>query len=290
MGDYRIVTDSSCDLPHELAEELGLLVLPLSVTMGDQAYANHLDGREIGFSEFYRRLRAGEMAKTSAVNVEAFAQLFEPLLEQGRDVLCLGFSSGLSATCQHAQMAAEALRGRFPERKLYVVDTLAASMGQGLLVYLAVMKQREGASIDEVRDYVEGIKLNLCHWFTVDDLHFLKRGGRISTATEIVGSILSIKPVMHVDDEGHLVKVEAVRGRKASIRRMTEKMEETAIEREGAVVFISHGDCLEEAEQLADMVRETMNPKAVYVSYVGPVIGAHSGPGTMALFFLGRKR
>lgn len=290
MSDYMIMTDSSCDLPHALAEELGLQVLPLSVTMGDQSYANHLDEREIEFSEFYRRLRAGEMAKTSAVNMETFAELFGSLLEQGRDVLYLGFSTGLSATCQHAQMAAEELRARFPERKLYVVDTLAASMGQGLLVYLAVMKQREGASIDEVRDYVEGIKLNLCHWFTVDDLHFLKRGGRISTATEIVGSLLSIKPVMHVDDEGHLIKVEAVRGRKASIRRLKEKMEEAAIEREGAVVFISHGDCLEEAEQLADMVRETMKPKAVHISYVGPVIGAHSGPGTMALFFLGGKR
>ncbi len=290
MSGYSIITDSSCDLSNEMALDLGVEVLPLSFLMGDKTYANHLDGREISFKEVYARLRAGEMVKTSAVNTETFEELFTPMLDAGQDVLYLGFSTGLSATCQNAQVAARSLAERYPERKVYAVDTLCASMGQGLLVYHAVMKKREGASIDEVRDYAEKLKFNLCHWFTVDDLHFLKRGGRISAATEIVGTMLSIKPVLHVDDEGRLVKMEAVRGRKASIRCLKEKMEASATDPGEQVVFISHGDCLEDARLLADLVRESMNPKEIHINYVGPVIGAHSGPGTLALFYMGKER
>ena len=290
MNEFVIVTDSSCDMSAQMAQELELQVAPLSVLLDGRTYKNYLDGREIAFSDFYAALRAGKQAKTSAVNIEDFMQLFTPILEAGKDILYLGFSSALSATYQYGASAMQMLSESYPQRKLYAVDTLCASLGQGLLIYHAVMKKRAGLPIEQVRDFVEENKLHLCHWFTVDDLHFLKRGGRISAATELIGTMLNIKPVMHVDDEGHLVKVEIAKGRKGSIRRLKEKMEQSAIDPGDQVVFISHGDCLAEAQSLADMIKEQLGVKEVVLNYVGPVIGAHSGPGTIALFFLGSKR
>ena len=290
MSEYVVVTDSSCDMSAQMAKELELEVANLSVLLDGQTYKNYLDGREIAFSDFYAALRAGKQAKTSAVNIEDFIQVFTPILEAGKDILYLGFSSALSATYQCGASAMQMLAEKYPQRKLYAVDTLCASLGQGLLIYHAVMKKRSGLSIEQVRDFVEENKLHLCHWFTVDDLHFLKRGGRISAATELIGTMLNIKPVMHVDDGGHLVKVEIAKGRKGSIRRLKEKMEQSAIDPAGQVVFISHGDCLAEAQSLAEMIKEQLGVKEVVLNYVGPVIGAHSGPGTIALFFLGDKR
>lgn len=290
MSGYVIVTDSSCDMTAQMAQELDIQVAPLSVLLEGRTYKNYLDGREIAFSDFYAALRGGKLAKTSAVNIEDFVQLFTPILEAEQDILYLGFSSALSATYQCGASAMEMLRERYPQRKLYAVDTLCASLGQGLMVYYAALKKREGLSIEQVRDYVEQNKLHLCHWFTVDDLHFLKRGGRISATTEIIGTMLSIKPVMHVDDEGRLIKVEIAKGRKGSIRRLKEKMAQSAVNPQDQVVFISHGDCLAEAQSLADMIKEQLGVKEVVLNYVGPVIGAHSGPGTIALFFLGDKR
>lgn len=290
MSGYVIVTDSSCDMTAQMAQELDIQVAPLSVLLEGRTYKNYLDGREIAFSDFYAALRGGKLAKTSAVNIEDFVQLFTPILEAGQDILYLGFSSALSATYQCGASAMEMLREKYPQRKLYAVDTLCASLGQGLMVYYAALKKREGLSIEQVRDYVEQNKLHLCHWFTVDDLHFLKRGGRISATTEIIGTMLSIKPVMHVDDEGRLIKVETAKGRKGSIRRLKEKMAQSAVNPQDQVVFISHGDCLAEAQSLADMIKEQLGVKEVVLNYVGPVIGAHSGPGTIALFFLGDKR
>ncbi|MEG0936165.1 MAG: DegV family protein [Clostridia bacterium] len=290
MDNFAIVTDSSCDLTAQMAAELELSVAPLSVLLDGQTYMNYLDGREIAFSDFYAAMRADKPAKTSAVNIDAFLRLMEPLLQAGRDVLYLGFSSALSGTYQCGASAAQTLSEKYPQRKIYAVDTLAASLGEGLLIYLAVQQKRAGKSIEEVRDFVEQNKLHLCHWFTVDDLHFLKRGGRISAATELVGTMLGIKPVMHMDDEGRLVKVEIAKGRKASIRRLKDKMAQSAIDPQNQVVFITHGDCRAEAEQLADLIREQMSPKSIEINYVGPVIGAHSGPGTLALFFLGDHR
>ena len=290
MSGYVIVTDSSCDMTAQMAQELDIQVAPLSVLLEGRTYKNYLDGREIAFSDFYAALRGGKLAKTSAVNIEDFVQLFTPILEAGQDILYLGFSSALSATYQCGASAMEMLREKYPQRKLYAVDTLCASLGQGLMVYYAALKKREGLSIEQVRDYVEQNKLHLCHWFTVDDLHFLKRGGRISATTEIIGTMLSIKPVMHVDDEGRLIKVEIAKGRKGSIRRLKEKMAQSAVNPQAQVVFISHGDCLAEAQSLADMIKEQLGVKEVVLNYVGPVIGAHSGPGTIALFFLGDKR
>ncbi len=290
MSDFVIVTDSSADLPADLVRELGVEVLPLSFTIQGKTYRNYPDGREMAPGAFYQLLRSGGMATTSAVNVADYTAALEPLLQEGKDVLLLVFSSGLSATYQSSVIAVEELREKYPDRKLFTVDTLCASLGQGLLVWHAVEQKRKGASIEAIRDWVEENKLHLCHWFTVDDLHFLKRGGRISAATAVVGSMLSIKPVLHVDDEGHLINVAKARGRNASLTALVDHMEQTAIDPAGQTIFISHGDCLADAQKVADEVRRRMGVKDIVINHVGPVIGAHSGPGTVALFFLGTKR
>ena len=290
MNDYVLLTDSSADLSEELVKELGVEVLPLSFTMEDKTYRNWPDNREMDPEEFYRMLREGGMATTSAVNVGDYTETITPMLEEGKDVLVLAFSSGLSATCHSAQIAAQELMEQFPGRTVAVVDTLCASMGQGLLVWYAARMKQEGKSLEEVRDWVETNKLHLCHWFTVSDLHFLKRGGRISPATAVLGTMLSIKPVMHVDDEGHLIKVGTARGRGASLKALVDHMAETAVDPGSQTVFISHGGCLEDAQKVAQDVKARFGTKEVVINYVGPVIGAHSGPGTVALFFLGSKR
>jgi len=290
MSDYVIVTDSSADLPDSLVRELGVEVLPLSFTVQGKTYHNYPDDREMDPKVFYKMLRDGEMATTSAVNVAEYTAMLEPLLQAGKDVLVLAFSSGLSATYNSSRLAVDELKEKYPDRKLYTVDTLCASLGQGLLVYLAAKLRSEGRSIEEVRDWAEENKLHMCHQFTVDDLHFLKRGGRISATTAVVGSMLQIKPVLHVDNEGHLINIAKARGRQASLKALVDKMEKTAIDPANQVVFISHGDCLEDAHTVEKMVKERFGVKEVYINYVGPVIGAHSGPGTLALFYVGSER
>ena len=290
MSDYIIMTDSSCDLPAALAEKMELSVLPLYVDVDGRKYVNYLDEREISFSEIYAKLRTKCPAKTSAVNVNDFMEPMEAALKAGRDVLYIGFSSGLSSTYDAGAMAARELTESYPERRIYTVDSLCASMGQGLLVYLAWQQKQLGRTIEQVRDYVEENKLHLCHWFTIDDLMFLKRGGRISGATAVMGSMLSIKPIMHVDNDGHLIKVGTARGRKASLKALADQAERLGMDLNEQTVFISHGDCLADANYLADIMRARFHVKDVVISYVGPVIGAHSGPGTVALFFLGMER
>ena len=288
MSDYVIVTDSSADLPDSLVKELGVEVLPLSFTVQGKTYHNYPDDREMDPKVFYKMLRDGEMATTSAVNVAEYTAMLEPLLQAGKDVLVLAFSSGLSTTYQSSVIAANELAEQYPDRKICTVDTLCASMGQGLLVWLAVQEQRKGKSLEEVRDWVEENKLHLCHWFTVDDLHFLKRGGRISAATAVVGTMLSIKPVLHVDDEGHLISMGKARGRGASLTALVDHMEQTVTDVD--TVFISHGDCLADAQKVAADVKKRFGTRDVVINTIGPVIGAHAGPGTVALFFLGTKR
>lgn len=290
MNDFVIVTDSSADLSAELAAALDVEVLPLTFTIQGRTLCNYPDNRDMDPKVFYRLLREGEIATTAAVNAAGYTALLEPLLQAGRDVLVLSFSSGLSATFQSSQLAARELSEQYPERKLYVVDTLCASLGQGLLVWHAAQQRKAGRSIDEVRDWTEQNKLHLCHWFTVDDLHFLKRGGRVSAATALVGSMLQIKPVLHVDNDGHLINTGKVRGRAASLTALVDHMEKTAVHPEEQTVFISHGDCREDAEKVAADVRKRFGVKEIVINYVGPVIGAHSGPGTLALFFLGTER
>lgn len=288
--EYVIMTDSSCDLPQELADQLGLEVLPLEVMADGKNYRNWLDGRDKGFKEFYKLAREGKELKTSAVNTAAFEEKMEKLLKEGKDVLYIGFSAGLSTTYNSGESAARELREKYPDRKIYTVDTLAASLGQGMITYYAAKKKEEGATIEEVRDFVESEKLHMCHWFTVDDLNYLKRGGRISAATAAIGTMLSIKPVMHMDNEGHLVAVGKARGRKAALKALADSMESTMLPGRNETIFISHGDSLEDAEYLANLVRERTGVQDIVINYVGPVIGAHSGPGTIALFFWGSER
>lgn len=290
MSEYVLITDSSADLSQEMVQELGVTVLPLSFTIQGKTYRNYPDNREMDLPLFYDMLRAGELATTSAVNVAEYTQAVEPILQEGKDVLILAFSSGMSSTYQASVLAAGELREKYPDRKIYTVDTLCASLGQGLLVYLAAQEQRKGKSIEEVRDWAEETKLHLCHQFTVDDLHFLKRGGRISATTAVVGSMLQIKPVLHVDNEGHLINIGKARGRQASLKALVDKMEKTVTEEGRKTVFISHGDCRKDAVTVADMVRERFGTQDIRINFVGPVIGAHSGPGTLALFYLGTER
>ena len=290
MASYVIVTDSSADLSAQMAEKAGVQVLPLRFTVEGQTYYNWPDNREMDPKVFYRMLREGEVATTAAVNISQYLDMLEPILQSGTDVLVLSFSSGLSATYDSSRLAAEELREKYPQRKIFAVDTLCASLGQGLLVWHAAQLKDQGKSIEEVRDWVEENKLHLCHQFTVDDLHFLKRGGRISATTAVVGTMLKIKPVLHVDDGGKLVNIGKARGRRASLKALVDRMEETAIDPAGQTVFISHGDCMEDAEYVAGLVKERMGVQDVRINYVGPVIGAHSGPGTLALFYLGSRR
>ena len=288
MRDYVILTDSCCDLTAQMADELGIVAIPLSLVMDDKEFRNHLDGRDISPKDFYARIRSGSMPTTSAINVGTFEEIMRPILEGGEDILYLAFSSALSTTHQSACIAAEGLRAEFPDAKIHVVDTLAASMGQGLLVYLCAQQQKSGKTVDEVRDYAENTKLNICHWFTVDDLNHLMRGGRVSAATALLGTMLAIKPVLHVDDGGHLISVSKARGRKASLMALADEMGKTVTDAE--TIFISHGDCEEDVNLLADELRSRFGVKNVVVNYVGPVIGAHTGAGVVALFFVGSKR
>jgi DegV family protein with EDD domain len=272
-----------------MVEELHVTVVPLRYTIQGQERLDWPDHREMDPHVFYDLLRQGERATTAALNVHDYLEHLTPLLQAGQDVLVLVFSSGLSTTYQSCVLAAEELREQYPDRKLLVVDTLCASMGQGLLVWHAAQLRAQGKTIEEVRDWVEENKLHLCHWFTVDDLNHLKRGGRVSAATALVGTMLSIKPVLHVDDEGHLINMGKARGRTASLKALVDKMAQTAIEPEKQTIFISHSDCEEDARKLAELVRERFGVEAV-IGEIGPVIGAHSGPGTLALYFLGKER
>ncbi len=290
MSDFVMMTDSCCDLSAELAAELELEVLPLRLELEGRSYRNLLDGGEIGFQEFYAKVRSGAMPVTSAVNVGEFDAAMRPILEAGKDILCLCFSSALSTTYQSAVIAGRELEEDFPERKVRVVDSLCASMGQGLFVWLCAQEKKKGKTLEEVLDFAEGAKGNICHWFTVDDLNHLKRGGRVSAAAALFGTMLSVKPVLHVDKEGRLIPMEKCRGRKASLLALVDHMEKTAVDPERYPVFISHGDCRGDAEFVAEEVRRRLGVREVYIHYVGPVIGSHTGAGVMTLFFVGRER
>ena len=290
MSEYVIVTDSATDLNAQQVKELELEVLPLAFIMGDKTYYDYPDKRDMSSEEFYNRLAGGEIATTNAINVGQATDAIEPLLQAGKDVLVLGFSSGLSTTYNSMKIACEELGEKYPERKVFAVDTLCASMGQGLLVWYAARMRQEGKSIEEVRDWVEANKLHLCHWFTVNDLMHLKRGGRVSAATAVVGTMLQIKPVLHVDDEGHLINVGKARGRKASLDALVDKVGESATDPAGQTMFISHSACEEDAQYVADQVKAKYGVQEVVCNYIGPVIGAHTGQGCVALFFLGTKR
>lgn len=291
--DFEIVTDSCCNLLEDMIDDFGIHVLPLTFMVDgeDEVYQSYLKGERTDLKQFYTMMREGKVFKTSLPNLAESEALFRELLGSGRDVLYIAFSSGLSGTYQALSLMAAQLQEEFPERKIHVVDSLAASGGQGLLVWYAVQHARAGESIDQVRDWLEENKLRLAHWFTVDDLMFLFRGGRVSKTAAWAGTLLNIKPVLHVDDEGHLIPMEKVRGRKKSLNALIDHMEKSANKPiSDQMVFITHGDCIEDAEYVAAKIKERFGVKEVVINYVDPVIGAHSGPGTMALFFLADKR
>ena len=288
---FAIVTDSSSNLTEEMIDRFDLSILPLTFMVDGEEYRSYLKGEKTDLSQFYTMMREGKVITTSLPNLKESRESIEALLREGRDVLYLGFSSGLSGTYQAIELLLTELAGLYPDRTVASVDTLAASLGEGLLVYYAAKMREEGASIEKVRDWVEEHKLHLAHWFTVDDLMFLFRGGRVSRTAAWAGTMLNIKPVMHVDDEGHLIPLEKVRGRKKSLKALVDHMEQTAdAPVADQTVFITHGDCLEDAEYVADLVRERFGVTDIMINWVDPVIGAHSGPGTMALFFLASQR
>ena len=284
---YKIITDTCCDYPVKMYAKLDLEVVPLSVLYKGKTYQTY---SEQWLKDMFDGLRNGAKATTSAANPEDWTRVIESVLKSGNDALVLTFTSGLSGTYQSAVIAAEELREAYPDRKIRVVDTLCASLGQGLFVWYACRKRDEGMGLDELADWCEDNRLKLCHWVTVDDLMYLKRGGRISATTAVVGTMLQIKPLIHVDDEGKLVNVGKCRGRKAAIKAIADKLGETGLPGQNDTVFICHGDCREDADYLAKLVKEQYGVKKVLIYYVGAVIGSHSGPGTLALFYLGSKR
>lgn len=288
MRDYVILTDSACDIAPEILAEWNVGYKSLTFKFSDEE--KEYDNGDLSAAEFYAEMKKGRSAKTAAVNVESFTEMFEAPLSEGKDVLYLGFSSGLSNTYNAGRLAAEALREKYPEAKILTVDTLAASAGEGLMVYLTVQKKNEGASIEEAAKFCEDLIRNTSIWFTVDDLVYLKRGGRISPTVAFVGNALGIKPILHMDEAGHLVNVSKVRGRKPSILEMAKKYDELALDKANGTVFISHGDCLADAEFLAKTLQEKHGVTVKIITDVGPVIGAHSGPGTLALFFVGAHK
>lgn len=288
MRDYVIYTDSGCDIKPEILESWGVRSSELTFRFSDsdKEYSNS----DMSVKDFYDKMRAGGVAKTAAVNSETFAVGFEKILKEGKDILYLGFSSGLSTTYNSGRIAAEQLEKSYPDAKIITVDTLAASAGEGLLVKLVVDKKSSGASIEEAAEYARSLIPRICHWFTVDDLVYLKRGGRISPAAAFFGNVIGIKPVMHVDNEGHLVNVLKVRGRKSAVAMLAAKYEEFAEDKTNGAIYISHADCMKDVNELAEIFKSKYGASVDIITDVGTVIGAHAGPGTLALFFVGKER
>lgn len=288
MKPYIISTDCMADLPAGFIADHHLSVHPLYYQIGDQTY-NALEGT-LSEADFYAKMRNGEMPTTMASNPEYIEQSFSQNIADGYDILHISFSSALSSSYNNTAVTAEAMMEQHPDTKIIVIDSLCASLGQGLLVYYACQKKEEGATIEELAEYIEGIKLHVCHQFTVDDLFHLHRGGRVSKATAIIGSIANIKPVLHVDNEGRLINISKIRGRKRSLLTLVDNMEKAIEGYENPIVFISHGDCLDDALFVKQQIEERFGIHEFLINYVGSTIGAHSGPGTVALFFMGSER
>ena len=290
MRDYCIVTDSTCDLPANIVTDLGITVIPMEFQLDGTTYLNYPDGRDYDFHAFYDALRAGKASTTSQVNYQTFLDTFTPILESGRDILYLAFSSGLSGTYNGSVIAANDLMEKYPGSKVISVDTLAASVGEGLLVYTAAKKREEGLSLDELAQWVTDNRLHLCHWFTVDDLNHLKRGGRVSAATALFGTMLSIKPVMYTSPEGKLIPMGKARGMKAALTELVNTMDKLAIRPIREPVFICHADCPDSVDYVKGLLYERFGITDVRADYIGPVIGSHTGCGTLGLFFMGTER
>lgn len=287
---FRILTDSSCNLTEDMIDEFDLEVLPLTFMVDGEQHQSYLKGRKTDLRQFYTMMREGKTITTSLPKLDESEATIKGMLERGEDVLYIGFSSGLSGTFGAMDLIIDQLRADYPERKLMSIDSLAASGGQGMLVYLACRKKAQGATIEETAAYAEEIRDHICHWFTVDDLMFLFRGGRVSRTSAWAGTMLNIKPVLHVDNDGKLVPMEKMRGRKKAIKALLDHMEQTLSGPIDYPIFITHGDCIEDVEYLESLISEKYGDVEFVVNYVDPVIGAHSGPGTLALFYVGTEK
>lgn len=291
MADYVLFTDATADLTPEELAEYGISVIPMEFRVGEDVYVHYPDGREIAIEAMYARMRAQEPTSTTQVGMMAYIEHFEPLLQAGKDIFYIGFSSALSGTFDMSVLTSAELMQKYPERKIVCVDSLGASRGEGLLVYLAARKKaQDNCSMEELEAWVLKTRDHLCHWFTVDDLQHLRRGGRLSAMSAALGTVLNIKPVLHVSKEGKLIPLDKVSGRKKSIKRLFEMMKETIDPLEGQMVFIGHGDDIESASYLERLIREEFKVEDVRVGHIGPVVGAHSGPATIALFHLGTHK
>ena len=285
--DFVLASDSTCDLPKDLVKKMGVRMIKLSYEIDGES---HPDG-DMPFDDFYNKMRAGSATKTSQISPALCESFFEKLINEGHDILYLAFSSGLSGTFNSACMTRDNLLEKYPEAKIICIDSLCASTGEGLLLYKAWEKMNEGLGFEELAQWLEDNKLHLCHLFTVDDLKYLHRGGRISKATAVAGAVLGIKPILHVDNEGRLVSIGKVRGRKQSLNKLVEIMGEKIGDYKNPVIGICQGDCLGDADYVAELAKQKLGHSIkVIISYTGTVIGAHSGPGTLALFFMGEER
>jgi DegV family protein with EDD domain len=284
-----LIIDTGSDLPREYVEKNNIPALGLTVIFKGKEYKDDF-GVSLPYKYFYDEVRKGEMPSTAQINAYAYEEEFKKHVSQGKAVICLVFSSALSGTYNSACIAKEAILEEFKDADITVIDTKCASMGEGLLDYYAIEMLKKEASKDEIVNWVEENKLKVNHWFTVDDLNHLKRGGRVSSAAAVIGTLLDIKPILNVNDEGKLIPVTKVKGRKKSIKALAEELDKRIVNEEEQVVFISHADCLEDAKLLEKLILEKRKVKEIIINTIGPVIGAHTGPGAVTVFFLGEKR
>jgi DegV family protein with EDD domain len=287
MREFIVSVNSTVDLPREWVEKRDVPVIPLKYTIDGETY---VDMYGLTNKEFFDKLRKGCMSVTSQVNPDEAKEILEPYLKEGKDILHLGFSSGLSGTYNSMRIAGEELSEKYPEAKIVIIDTLCACMGEALLLYKVLSLKAENKSLDEIAQWVEENKLHICHNVTVDDLNHLHRGGRVSKATAIVGTMVQIKPIIHVDNAGKLQVIAKERGRKKSLNKIVEMAVEQAKGWENDMIMVTHGDCIEEAEYVADLAKDKLNAKEVLINNIGTVIGSHTGPGVVALFFMGNTR
>lgn len=288
MKDYVIITDSGCDLPQELVEELDVKVVPMGLTISGQTYRHYHDYRELSSEKFYEMLRSGEVGTTSCVSIGDVEIEMEEHLKNNKDILYLSFSSGMSGSYQASMAAAEDMREKYPDARIAVVDTLCGCIGLGMITYLAVQKKRQGGSLDDVAAYVEDIKLNICHFFTVDDLKYLEKTGRISHLTAMIGGILGIKPVFILDNDGRVFNDKKQRGRKAAIKYLADITNKKIAD--DKCIFIVHADAENDANTLKDMVQKNHPNSKIFVNQVGPILGNNTGPGALAIVFFGDNR
>lgn len=290
MQDYIIITDATCDLSVEILRDLDIVVIPMEFIMENKVYSHYPDERQMAVDDFYGHLKLGRMSTTSQINYNTYKTIFTDILKQGKDVLYISLSSGLSGTYNASKLVINDLKEEFPDREVISVDSLCASIGEGLLVYLAALKKQEGFSIDRLKHWIEDKRFEICHWFAVDDLEHLKRGGRINAVQASVGSILNIKPILSVDREGKLVTVAKMRGRKKSYYYLIQKLKEDGEKAENETIFLGHANCVEEAKYLQQLIVEEKLAKKVIICNIGPIIGSHTGAGMVAVTFVGRSR